>query len=108
MNTQLNIIVAAIDEANARDSTLVEADGKLHPRAFLYGKRMSTVLDKFMPDAPETLLIAARAQHIERWAIPPDKLSERSHRLSQVAQRPAAEPCKTEWRAYAGRGLWRG
>ena len=70
MNTQLNIIVAAIDEANARDPTLIEAEGKLYPKALLYGKRMSTVLDKFMPDAPETLLIAARAQHIERWVIP--------------------------------------
>ena len=67
MNTRLDIVVAAIDEANARDPTLVEADGKLQPKALLYGKRMSAVLAKFMPDAPEVLLIAARAQHIERW-----------------------------------------
>ena len=67
MNTRLDIVAAAIDEANARDPTLVEADGKLHPKALLYGKRMSAVLAKFMPDAPEVLLIAARAQHIERW-----------------------------------------
>ena len=62
--------MAAIDQVNARDPTPVEADGKLLPKALLYGKRMSAVLEKFMPDAPEVLLIAARAQHIERWIIP--------------------------------------
>ena len=69
MSVRLNNIIAAIDAVNARDPTLIEADGKLLPRALLYSKRMSAVLKKFMPNAPEVLLIAARAQHIERWSI---------------------------------------
>ncbi len=70
MSVRLDKIIAAIDAVNARDPTSVEADGKLVPRALLYGKRMSAVLKTFMPNAPEMLLIAARAQHIERWSIP--------------------------------------
>ena len=70
MSVRLESVLAAIDEANARDPSSIEADGKLLPRALLYGRRMSAVLGKFMPDAPEALLIAARAQHIERWLIP--------------------------------------
>ena len=70
MSVRLDIVIAAIDEVNAKDPTPVEAEGKLLPMALLYGKRMSAVLEKFMPDAPEVLLIAARAQHIERWVIP--------------------------------------
>ena len=69
MNVRLNQIIAAIDAVNARDPTLVEADGKLLPKTLLYGKRMSALLKEFMPNAPEVLLIAARAQHIERWSI---------------------------------------
>ena len=70
MSDRLDSVLAAIDEANARDPSSIEADGKLLPRALLYGRRMSAVLGKFMADAPEVLLIAARAQHIERWTIP--------------------------------------
>lgn len=62
--------MAAIDAVNARDPTAIEAEGELLPRALVYGKRMSAVLDRFMPKAPEVLLIAARAQHIERWVSP--------------------------------------
>ena len=70
MSDRLDKVLAAIDEANARDPSSIEAEGKLLPRALVYGRRMSAVLGKFMADAPEVLLIAARAQHIERWTIP--------------------------------------
>ncbi|MCA3560474.1 MAG: DUF4202 domain-containing protein [Aestuariivirga sp.] len=52
---------ALIDAANARDPA---------SQAELYGRRMTETLESFRPDAPETLKIAARAQHIERWTIP--------------------------------------
>ena len=70
MSTRLDSVMAAIDAMNAKDPTAIEAAGEMLPRALVYGKRMSAVLNKFMPDAPEVLLIAARAQHIERWVIP--------------------------------------
>ena len=40
------------------------------PAARLYGDRMSAELARLMPDAPATLQIAARGQHIERWTSP--------------------------------------
>lgn len=52
---------ALIDEANARDPV---------GQAERYGQRMTQTLEAFRPDAPETLRIAARAQHIERWTVP--------------------------------------
>lgn len=70
MSFRLDSVMAAIDAVNARDPTAIEAEGELLPRALIYGKRMSAVLDRFMPEAPEVLLIAARAQHIERWVSP--------------------------------------
>ena len=70
MSIRLEGVLAAIDDVNAADPVSVVADGKMLPRALLYGKRMSTALGDFMPDAQEVLRIAARAQHIERWIIP--------------------------------------
>ena len=70
MSVRLDSVMAAIDAVNAKDPTAIEAEGETLPRALVYGKRMSAVLDKFLPEAPEVLLIAARAQHIERWVIP--------------------------------------
>ena len=46
MSARLDNVLAAIDEANARDPSSIEADGKLLPRALLYGRRMSAVLGK--------------------------------------------------------------
>jgi hypothetical protein len=61
MTDRLTKSYALIDEANARDPAA---------QAELYGQRMTETLEQFAPDAPETLKIAARAQHIERWTIP--------------------------------------
>lgn len=55
--------LAAIDAANAVDPRIDE--GK--PEALLYGQRMSAECDRLFPDAEDTLKIAARGQHIERW-----------------------------------------
>lgn len=64
--TNLPQALSAIDTANAADPTL--EDG--HPAALLYGQRMSAELAKLFPQASEPLQIAARGQHIERWALP--------------------------------------
>lgn len=67
---RLQRALEAIDAANARDPSAAETGGVPVPRALLYGRRMSETLDRFQPNAPEVLRIAARAQHIERWVIP--------------------------------------
>jgi hypothetical protein len=61
MTDRLAMVLALIDEANARDPGA---------QALIYGQRMSAALKAFAPEAPDVLQIAARAQHIERWTSP--------------------------------------
>lgn len=61
---RLHNVLEAIDAVNAQDPVA--------GRALVYGQRMSARLAAFAPGASDVLRIAARAQHIERWAIPRD------------------------------------
>jgi len=65
-------VLQAIDTANAADPTL--EDGQ--PASLLYGQRMSSELARLFPDASETLQIAARGQHVERWKLKRDTYPE--------------------------------
>ncbi len=57
--------------ANAADPNQDQlADGSQIAREPIYGQRMSAAQLSFAPDAPETVQLAARAQHIRRWEIP--------------------------------------
>jgi hypothetical protein len=67
MTARLKQAYALIDAANAKDPAGL---------AEIYGQRMSETLQAFDPDAAETLRIAARAQHIERWTIPRNSYPE--------------------------------
>jgi hypothetical protein len=58
--------IALFDAANAEDPNL--DDGQ--PKELLYGRRMSEMQALFVPDAPETVKLAVRAQHIQRWKVP--------------------------------------
>jgi hypothetical protein len=53
--------IERIDAVNAQDP---------HGKELLYSQRMSAWLERIEPDASEALRLAARAQHIRRWAIP--------------------------------------
>jgi hypothetical protein len=63
-------VIAAIDDANARDPKTVDTDGRATPAELLYGQRMSAALAAMAPEASELLRIAVRGQHIERWTSP--------------------------------------
>jgi len=67
---RLTDVFAAIDAANALDPNTVEVDGEPQPAELAYGRRMSETLARLAPHASEHLRIAARGQHIERWASP--------------------------------------
>jgi hypothetical protein len=58
--------VARFDAAHAEDP---ERDASGQPKELLYAKRMSAWLEKLAPAASEPLRLAARCQHIRRWAI---------------------------------------
>lgn len=65
MSGSLVQVFAAIDGANAQDPRVDEGQ----PEALLYGQRMSQQCARLFPDASETLQIAARGQHVERWIL---------------------------------------
>lgn len=59
----LQTVLSAIDAFNAQD-----------PRAYElpYSEKLTAWVLKLWPEAPETLRIAARGQHIGRWTVPRD------------------------------------
>ena len=73
MTTDLQRFERAIerfDAANAEDPNRELADGLDQPKELLYAQRLSAMLDRFAPEAPEALRLAVRCQHIRRWTIP--------------------------------------
>lgn len=75
-DARLATVLAAIDAANAEDPSTAAVNGERLPAALVYGRRMSEGLAAHVPEAPEHLRIAVRAQHIERWQIPRSTYSE--------------------------------
>ena len=74
MSERFDRVIAAIDTANAADPNFDGETGR--PASLLYGERMSAELERLAPDASETLRIAARGQHIERWTSPRESYPE--------------------------------
>ena len=74
--SRLDEALRRFDEANAEDPNREVVDGAPVPKELIYGQRMSARLDAFSPDAPETVRLAARAQHIKRWEVPRDSYPE--------------------------------
>ncbi len=66
-------VVARIDAANAEDPRHIVVNGEKKAFETVYSQRMMQVLERLYPDAGELLHIAARAQHVRRWAIARDK-----------------------------------
>ncbi|HEY2584567.1 MAG TPA: DUF4202 domain-containing protein [Tepidisphaeraceae bacterium] len=67
---RFQLAIERFDALNAQDPNVEIADGVPHPKELLYAQRMSEWLDRFAPDAPEPLRLAARCQHILRWHSP--------------------------------------
>lgn len=67
---RMNAAAAEIDAANSQDPNRITVDGADYPAELIYGQRMSAMLARVYPDAPEALRLAARAQHIRRWEVP--------------------------------------
>jgi len=56
-----------IDLAHASDPHRA-SDGR--PAELVYADRMEAWVGRLVPDAPPTLRLAARCQHLERWSVP--------------------------------------
>src|SRR5438270_13453341 len=68
--------IARFDELNAEDPHSETVDGSERPKTLLYAERLSAMLARFMPQASESLQLAARSQHIQRWRIPRAQYSQ--------------------------------
>ena len=62
--------IACFDAANADDPNRESAAGHERAKELLYAERLTAMLGRFAPDASETLRLAARCQHLQRWKIP--------------------------------------
>ncbi len=65
----LNSALAAIDAANAHDPNLISIDGVERPRAEYQGIRATHWVWRLAPGAEASVILAARAHHLRRWAI---------------------------------------
>lgn len=74
--SRLEEALRRFDEANAEDPNTELVEGQSAPKELVYGRRMSERLAVFAPNAPETVKLAARAQHIRRWEVPRDSYPE--------------------------------
>ena len=64
-------VMAAIDDAHAKDPNTAQVNGATTvPYELHYARKMSDYLHKCYPDASEELQLAIRAQHFRRWEIP--------------------------------------
>lgn len=62
--------IARIDAANAADPNTLVVDGRRRPKELAHAEMLTEWVQRLRPDAGEELLLAARAHHIRRWAIP--------------------------------------
>ena len=68
-NSQLEAVLAAIDDINNTDPNVIVFDEKSYPKEYIYGLQMTNMLEKHWPEASDLLQIAVRAQHIKRWHL---------------------------------------
>jgi Domain of unknown function (DUF4202) len=69
---RLTAVLAAIDAANADDPYTITVEGVERPKELTHADMMTRWVRRLAPDCSEAQLIAARAHHLRRWAIPRD------------------------------------
>jgi hypothetical protein len=67
---RLRRALAAIDAVNAQDPNRIDVRGETRPKELAHAELVSEWVSALDPNASEALLLAARAHHIRRWAIP--------------------------------------
>ena len=71
-SARFDAAIRRFDEENARDPNREIADGSPQPRELVYARWLTDWVLKLRPHASEALRLAARCQHLCRWAIPRD------------------------------------
>lgn len=62
--------ITAVDAANAGDPEVIVVEGAEVPKELAHARMMCDWVLRLDPDADELQLIAARAHHLRRWALP--------------------------------------
>jgi hypothetical protein len=68
--------VAAFDAAHREDPQTTVINGVPRPHALVYAERLSAWVERLAAEASEPLRLAARCQHLRRWAIPRSQYDE--------------------------------
>ena len=70
MSTRFEAAIAAIDAANAQDPATIVVDGIERPKELAHAELVTAWVRRLDPGASEAQLLAARAHHLRRWAVP--------------------------------------
>ncbi len=75
-SARLQRALAAIDAVNAGDPHRLRVAGVERPKEIAHAEMVGDWVRRLRPEASEALLLAARAHHIRRWAIPRSSYAE--------------------------------
>jgi hypothetical protein len=64
---RLEEAIKLIDAANSEDPNIEISDGKEWPKESLYAHRMTDMQERYAADTDDAMILALRAQHIQRW-----------------------------------------
>lgn len=70
MDERFDRAIAAIDAANTDDPFTIRVRGVERPKEQAHAELMTEWVLRLDPDAGEEQLLAARAHHLRRWAVP--------------------------------------
>jgi hypothetical protein len=62
--------ILAIDAANGEDPNTIVVRGEVQPKELAHAALMSEWVARLDPEATDAQLLAARAHHLRRWAVP--------------------------------------
>ncbi len=72
LQTVFEKAMSLIDAANSEDPNQEKSGDTTWPKELLYSHRMSDMLQRYEPNADDSIKLAVRAQHIQRWKSPRD------------------------------------
>jgi ketosteroid isomerase-like protein len=69
-SARLRAALAAIDEANGADPTVVTVRDRTGPKEIIHADLVTEWVCRLKPGAGDALLLAARGHHFRRWTVP--------------------------------------
>jgi limonene-1,2-epoxide hydrolase len=69
-SARLRAALAAIDDANRTDPTIVTVRDRTGPKEIIHADLVTEWVLRLRPDADDALLLAARGHHFRRWTVP--------------------------------------